>query len=195
MTQLQSLADAPNTLREYETIYILKPDTSNSQLADINEKVKGIIEGMKGKVVNVDNWGKRKLAYEVKKQLKGIFLYWQYLGETDLVAEVERNMRMMDPVIRYMTINTKNNVKVDEIDELATQEVYEKAAITAADEEELMTGRGSSSSSEPYYASADEYLGFAEEQKASDNDDAPAAEASEESAETNPAETNSGEEQ
>ena len=149
---------------------------------------------MKGKVVNVDNWGKRKLAYEVKKQLKGIFLYWQYLGETDLVAEVERNMRMMDPVIRYMTINTKNNVKVDEVEALATAEVYEKAAITAADEEELMTGRGAASSSaEPYYASADEYLGFTEDKKEtadSADEAAPAAPATEE-----PAATNEGEEQ
>lgn len=142
MAQLQSLADAPNTLREYETIYILKPDTINDRVGEVNERVKGIIEGRGGKVLNVDNWGKRKLAYEIRKELKGIYLYWQYLGNPDIVAEFERNMRMLDAVIRYMTVKLDKDVdpgaRPTEIDD----ETYEKASTTAADEEEIMLGRG-----------------------------------------------------
>ena len=104
MAQLPSLADAPGTLREYETIYILRPDTVNDKVAEVNERVRGIIESMGGSVLNVDNWGKRKLAYEIKKELKGIYLYWQYLASPEVVAEFERNMRMLDQVIRYMTV-------------------------------------------------------------------------------------------
>src|SRR5690606_7235593 len=110
MTHLPSLADAPGTLREYETIYILKPDTLNDQVADLNQRVRGIIETRGGKVLQVDNWGKRRLSYEIKKQLKGIYLYWKYLGSSEIVAEFERNMRMLDPVIRYMTVKVDTDV-------------------------------------------------------------------------------------
>ena len=65
---------------------------------------------MGGKVLTVDNWGKRKLAYEIAKQLKGIYLYWQYLGTAGLVEELERNLRMLDSVIRYHTIKLDSNV-------------------------------------------------------------------------------------
>src|SRR5688572_11117505 len=110
MAELQSLADAPGTLREYETIYILRPDTQNDKVSEVNTRVRGIIESQGGVVLNVDNWGKRKLAYEIKKELKGIYLYWQYLGSADVVTEFERNMRMLDPVIRYMTVVNQRSV-------------------------------------------------------------------------------------
>jgi small subunit ribosomal protein S6 len=142
MADLQSLADAPGTMREYETIYILRPDTSNEKVAEINERVRGIIEKMGGKVLEVDNWGKRRLAYEVEKHLKGIYLYWQYLGTPGAVSEFERNMRMLDAVIRYMTVKVEQDVdpaaRPSEVDD----ETYERAATTAADEEDLMM-RGS----------------------------------------------------
>jgi small subunit ribosomal protein S6 len=146
MAQLQSLADAPGTLREYETIYILRPDTQNDKVAEVNQRVKGIIESMGGVVLNVDNWGKRKLAYEIKKELKGIYLYWQYLATPNVVAEFERNMRMLDPVVRYMTIATERDIDPKERQSEVTDETYVKAATTAADEEELMMRRTEESS-------------------------------------------------
>lgn len=141
MAQLKSLADAPGTLREYETIYILRPDTPNDKVADINGKVRGIIETMGGKVLQVDNWGKRKLSYEIAKELKGIYLFWNYLAGSDVVPEFERNMRMLDPVIRYMTIVANKSVDPSSKTNEVTAEMYEKAAQTAADEEELMMRR------------------------------------------------------
>lgn len=144
MAQLQSLADTPNTLREYETIYILSPDTNNDKVAEINDRVKTIIEERGGEILNVDNWGKRKLAYEIKKERKGIYLFWQYLGSPDIVAEFERNMRIIDPIVRYMTIKLENNVASGSRESSVDGETYEKAAATAADEEEIMMQRSSS---------------------------------------------------
>jgi small subunit ribosomal protein S6 len=141
MAQLKSLADAPGTLREYETIYILRPDTSNEKVADINTRVRGIIEGMGGKVLSVDNWGKRKLSYEIAKELKGIYLFWKYLGGSEVVPEFERNMRMLDPVIRYMTVVAARSVDPASRETELTAEAFEKASQTAADEEEIMMRR------------------------------------------------------
>ena len=141
MAHLQSLADAPGTLREYETIYILKPDTQNEKVAELNQRVRGIIEDRGGKILKVDNWGKRRLSYEIKKQLKGIYLYWQYLGSPDIVVEFERNMRMLDPVIRYMTVVVAADVVPDARASEMDDDAYQRAANTAADEEEIMLGR------------------------------------------------------
>lgn len=142
MARLQSLRDTPNTSREYETIYILRPNTPNEGVAEVNTRIKGIIENMGGKVIKVDNWGKRRLAYEVAKERKGIYLYWLYLAQPGVVEETERNLRMLDNVIRYLTVQVDTNIDVSarpsEIDDTS----YEKAAQTAADEEDLFLSRG-----------------------------------------------------
>ena len=137
MTQLKSLADAPGTRREYETIYILRPTITNDDVAEVNNRVRGIIEGLGGKVLKVDNWGKRRLAYEVQKERKGIYLYWQYLAGPGIVDEFERNMRMLDSVIRYMTVKLDTDIDPDTRPSEVTDETYEKAANTAADEEDM----------------------------------------------------------
>src|SRR5215813_6742287 len=142
MTRLASLRDKPGTSREYETIYILRPNTPNEGVAEVNTRIKGVIEGMGGKIIKVDNWGKRRLAYEVAKERKGIYLYWLYLAQPGVVEETERNLRMLDNVIRYLTTKVDENVDVSarptEIDDAS----YEKAAQTAADEEDLFLSRG-----------------------------------------------------
>src|SRR5215468_8318765 len=147
MTRLASLRDKPGTAREYETIYILRPNTPNEGVAEVNTRIKNVIESMGGKVIKVDNWGKRRLAYEVVKERKGIYLYWQYLAQPGVVEECERNLRMLDNVIRYLTVKVDEDVDVNarptEIDDTS----YEKAAQTAADEEDLFLARGSDESS------------------------------------------------
>jgi small subunit ribosomal protein S6 len=142
MARLQSLRDKPDTAREYETVYILRPNTPNEGVAEVNARIKGVIEGMGGKILKVDNWGKRRLAYEVAKERKGIYLYWQYLAQPGVVEETERNLRMLDSVIRYLTVKVDDNIDVTarptEVDDAS----YEKAAQTAADEEDMFLSRG-----------------------------------------------------
>jgi small subunit ribosomal protein S6 len=156
MARLQSLRDKPGTAREYETIYILRPNTPNEGVAEVNTRIKGVIEGMGGKVIKIDNWGKRRLAYEVAKERKGIYLYWQYLAQPGVVEETERNLRMLDAVIRYLTVKVDEDVDVSarptEIDETS----FEKAAQTAADEEDMFLSRGSE---EPAADDDDEFGG------------------------------------
>jgi small subunit ribosomal protein S6 len=143
MARLQSLRDKPDTSREYETIYILRPNTPNEGVAEVNTRIKGVIEGMGGKILKIDNWGKRRLAYEVAKERKGIYLYWLYLAQPGVVEETERNLRMLDSVIRYLTVKVDEDIDVTarptELDDTS----FEKAAQTAADEEDLFLSRGS----------------------------------------------------
>lgn len=141
MATLKSLRDEPGKAREYETIYIVRPDVPNEGVAQVNQRVRNVMDQMGGKVLKVDNWGKRRLAYEVRKQLKGIYLYWHYLATPGVVEEVERNLRMLDTVIRYYTIKVDENVDPAARPTDVSDESYSKAAQTAADEEEIMMGQ------------------------------------------------------
>jgi len=142
MARLQSLRDTPNTSREYETTYILRPNTPNEGVAEVNTRIKGIIEGMGGKIIKIDNWGKRRLAYEVAKERKGIYIYWLYLANPGVVEETERNLRMLDNVIRYLTVKVDEDIDVSARPSELDDASFEKAAQTAADEEDLFLSRG-----------------------------------------------------
>jgi len=135
-----SMRDEPGTQREYETIFILRPDTNQEGITHVNSKVRQVIESMGGKTLKLDNWGKRKLAYEIKKQLKGIYMYWQFLATAGVVEEIERNLRMLDSVIRYYTVKVDEDVDPNVRPSTVDDEVFAKAASTIPDEEELVTG-------------------------------------------------------
>jgi small subunit ribosomal protein S6 len=142
MARLLSLRDKPNTAREYETIYILRPNTPNEGVAEVNARIKSVIESQGGKILKVDNWGKRRLAYEVAKERKGIYLYWQYLGTSGVVEETERNLRMLDSVIRFLTVKVDEDIEVTARPTEIDDTTFEKAATTAADEEDMFLHRG-----------------------------------------------------
>ena len=97
---------------------------------------------MGGKVIKIDNWGKRRLAYEVAKERKGIYLYWQYLAQPGVVEETERNLRMLDSVIRYLTVKVDTDIDVTRADRASTTPVRGGGA-DRADEEDSVPVRGS----------------------------------------------------
>jgi len=136
-----SARDMAGRMREYETIYILRPDSSTDAIAQVNQKIRGIIEAGGGRLLKVDNWGKRKLAYEVKKQLKGIYLFFSYLGSAGLVEEVERNLRLTDAVIRYYSVKISENVDAAGRTSEVTDESFAKASTPGPDEEAIATGQ------------------------------------------------------
>jgi small subunit ribosomal protein S6 len=136
-----SSGDIPGRKREYETIFILRPDLTNEGIAAVNTKMRGVIETGGGRLLKVENWGRRKLAYEVRKQLKGIYLFWRYLGGAGLVEEVERNLRLADQVIRYYSVKVANNVDVATSATEVTDESFASAAVPGPDEEAIATGQ------------------------------------------------------
>jgi small subunit ribosomal protein S6 len=109
---MASTAAAPVTrwAREYETIYILRPDVSNDAAEKIVERAKDVIARLDGTLTKLDNWGKRKLAYPIQKNTRGIFVYLKYVGFNDLVAELERNLRLLDEVVRFQTVLLEEDI-------------------------------------------------------------------------------------
>ena len=91
-------------MRKYETIFILDPDLEEEQALSTVEKVKGIITQANGEILKVEDWGKRKLAYDVKKKSKGHYILIHFLGTPALLSELERNFRVMDAVIKFQSV-------------------------------------------------------------------------------------------
>ena len=98
--------------REYETIYILRSDVDGDSAEKVQARVAEAVEREQGKLVKVEAWGRRKLAYPVGKQRKGVYVYVKYVGGGGLVAEVERNLKLQDAVVKYMTVQTADAVDI-----------------------------------------------------------------------------------
>jgi len=102
--------------REYETIYILRPTVKADEAAKVAERIVEVVDRLGGKITQVDNWGSRKLAYKIAKFSRGIYVYVKYVGFSDMVAEIERNLRLLEPVIRFQTIQLRDDVDIDAIE-------------------------------------------------------------------------------
>jgi small subunit ribosomal protein S6 len=124
-------ASVTRLAREYETIYILRPDVSNDAAEKIVERAKDVIARLDGTLTKLDNWGKRKLAYPIQKNTRGIFVYLKYVGFNDLVAELERNLRLLDEVVRFQTV-----LLVEDIDPASVSVDPEEVQYLHVEEEE-----------------------------------------------------------
>lgn len=98
-------------MRRYETIYIAQEDAPEEQVRSINEKLQGIIEGAQGKILRIESWGKKPLAYKIKKDLKGSYISLDYVGNPGLVKKVERSLKHSEEVIRYQSFKVADSVE------------------------------------------------------------------------------------
>ena len=96
--------------REYECIYLIDQALEDPQVDEVVQRYRQTVTNQGGKVVQIDNWGKRKLAYEIHKQQKATYVYMQFLAVSGVVAELERTMRLADEVIRWQTVLINDQV-------------------------------------------------------------------------------------
>ena len=103
----------PNRAREYETIYILKPDIDADNAERIGTRVAEVVGREAGRLTKVESWGRRRLAYDIGKQRRGVYMYLKYMGTGRVVSEVERNLRLADGVLKYQTVLLRSDVEVE----------------------------------------------------------------------------------
>ncbi len=97
-------------LKEYETIYILRSDVDADAAEKVQNRIAEVVGRENGKLVKVEAWGRRKLAYPVAKQKKGVYVYVKYVGKGGLVQELERNLKLADAVMKFQTILVRESV-------------------------------------------------------------------------------------
>src|SRR3972149_1269920 len=90
-------------MNTYDTIFILNPTLSDEDVQKTVNKLEGIVK-QSGELISTENWGKKKLAYEVMREKKGIYVLLRFLGKGELVLELEKNYRFDDSVIKFLTV-------------------------------------------------------------------------------------------
>jgi small subunit ribosomal protein S6 len=100
--------------RQYELIYILPPDTTEQQASDLHGQIDAVVSRMNGRIEKTDNWGRRKLAYEIAHQKEGVYVLEVINGSGDLMKELDRRLRVMDQVIRHMIVRVDEEKNVVE---------------------------------------------------------------------------------
>ena len=104
---------APQRLREYETIFLVKPELPDETVDRIKDRVREIVSREGGKLIRFTVWGKKRTMYPIAKQTRATYVHSQYLGGPRLVAEVERNLRNLDEVTRYLSVKVADQVDPD----------------------------------------------------------------------------------
>ncbi len=118
-------------MRHYETTYILRPNLGEEQFKEIIDRTNAIVTDAGGSIVDIDEWGIKTLAYEIKKETQGYYVYMNYAAPGSIIKELERIFRIDDRLLRYLTVKL-----ADSIDDSGITAAKEEIAAKAAAEEE-----------------------------------------------------------
>jgi small subunit ribosomal protein S6 len=102
------------TDRQYELIYILPPETTEQQAAELHDAIASIVTRLNGQIEKTENWGRRKLAYEIARFKEGVYVLEVINGSGELMKEIDRRLKVMDQVFRHMIVRVDEEKKVVE---------------------------------------------------------------------------------
>ena len=108
-------------MKRYEVIVIIKTDLTEEDINAIIERSSNIITERKGVIAKMEKWGKRRLAYEINKQRDGFYFFIDYAGNGAIVAEMERNFKIDDRILKFMTVTKEGAVTREGMDEEVAQ--------------------------------------------------------------------------
>ena len=100
--------------RKYELVYVVSPDATEAQVTELQTQVEGIVQRMGGTLEKTENWGRRKLAYEIGRHKEATYILDVINGSGELMKELDRRLRVMDQVIRHMVVRVDEEKKVVE---------------------------------------------------------------------------------
>jgi small subunit ribosomal protein S6 len=100
--------------RQYELVYILPPDTTEEQAKELHEQLEAVVSRMNGQIERTENWGRRRLAYEIARHKEGVYVLEVINGSGELMKELDRRLRVMDQVIRHLVARVDHDKKVVE---------------------------------------------------------------------------------
>jgi small subunit ribosomal protein S6 len=97
--------------RVYEVMYIAMPETTDEDIAKLNEAITALVEKDGGTVAEIEGWGRRRLAYPIRKKTEGYYVLLEIAGSGQEIAELERRFRVNDTIMRYMTVRVDEDRK------------------------------------------------------------------------------------
>ncbi len=119
-------------MKRYELIFIIHPDLNEEEVKAVTEKFLQIISAQQGILIKTEDWGKRRLAYEIKKQPKGTYILVDFYGPGNMIREIERNLKIDDKILKFLTIKTKDPFNPESLEEEKRREqLLQEAQLSA----------------------------------------------------------------
>lgn len=102
-------------MRHYELIYIVNPNLNDDDFQELVKKYNGIIENLKGIIIKTQVWGKQRLAYRISKFYNGVYVYVDFCADTKSIAELERNLKLDDNILKFQTVKLADKANPEEL--------------------------------------------------------------------------------
>ena len=119
-------------MRKYETFFIADPDLPDETISVVDNKVQSIVTSNGGEVLTYVPWGKRKLAYAIRKRTRGLYVLMEYAGGPNLVSELERNLRIDERILKFITVMLEDRFDPEK----ERERIARAAAVPFSEEEE-----------------------------------------------------------
>lgn len=100
--------------RTYELVYIVQPDATEQEVADLHAQVEAIVGRFSGVIERTENWGRKKLAYEIGRYKEGIYVLELIKGPAELVKELDRRLKVTDAIVRHLVVRVDEELEVAE---------------------------------------------------------------------------------
>ncbi len=134
--------------RQYELVYILPPETTEQQAGELHEQIASIVTRMSGQFEKTENWGRRKLAYEIGPFKEGVYVLEVINGTGELMKEIDRRLKVMDQVVRHLIVRVDEEKKVVERTRTKRQTESERRRVKRGLPPQRQPGEGRSADSE-----------------------------------------------
>ena len=131
-----------STSRQYELVYIVTPEATEQEVADLHTQIEQIIQRFTGTLDKTENWGRRKLAYEIGKHREGTYVVETITGSGELMKEIDRRLRVSDSVIRHLTVRVDEDLQRAELTRSARQENSARRRVARGLPAERQPGEG-----------------------------------------------------
>ena len=128
--------------RKYELVYVVSPDATDEQVTEVHTQIEGVVQRMGGRVEKTENWGRRRLAYEIGHQKEGTYVLEVITGSGDLMKEIDRRLKVIDYVIRHLVVRVDEDEQVVERRRSKRTEVSRRRRVARGLPPERQPGEG-----------------------------------------------------
>ncbi len=123
-------------MRRYDLIFIIQSELSEEETKAVTDRYTQIIIAQKGTIIKTEDWGKRRLAYDINKQSKGNYILVDFYGPGSMIREVERNLKIDDKILKFLTVKTRDPFNPESLEEERKKEqLLQEAQITSEEPE------------------------------------------------------------
>ena len=132
---------------QYELIYVVAPDVGEEEVSAVHEEVSALVSRFDGRIVKTDNWGRRRLAYEIKRHTEGTYVLELIEGSGEMLRELDRRLRVLDQIMRHLVVRIDRELNVADRARTRRKRRVEKRRVARglpAEPESVTVGEGNS---------------------------------------------------